>query len=589
MRHLKSKYFLGIGLLAGGAILSAQNLDTVLPDPVPKQVTPVEQDPPEAPLSLEEVRAAFAEQGEGLAAVEGEEVLLSTLRGVRVAGDAADLAAAPDPAEAPVHVSGFPPLGAETAELLFSPFLDRPVSVESVERMQQTLRLYLAQVGRPFSLVYTPPQDITDGVIDFVVRESVIGQLRVDGNQAFSDRSYLSRIALEPGSPLDAVAISSGLDRINFNPFRDAAAEFAAGSAPGTTDVVLRANDRAPWRLHGGVNNTGSTSTTEERVTVGVDWGNVFGSGHLATLQWTSDVDAKYSRAISGNYIADLPGGNSFTLFGAYSEIESKTAPEFDQAGESWQAGVNYDLTLSATRRVQFGFDFKSSDNNLDFIQPPFVIPVVDNRTHIVQARAQYRGTLQDVLGSTSFGIKLTASPGGLTSENDDESFEAARAGAEAAYVYGNADLFRDTRLPRGWNWTVQAELQQSDGNLLGSEQMSGGGIYSVRGYEEGEVIADNGVLIRQELQLPPLRPLQGGGINDMLRAYLFLDYARLWNEDQLEGEGTTELFSLGAGFSYQLSRHLTAQFAYGWQLEESGVSSSGDDQRAHFNLNLSF
>lgn len=593
MHHLNTKYFLGIGLLAGGAILSAQNLDTVLPDPVPKQVTPVEQAAPEAPLSLEEVRAAFAEQGEGLAAQAGEAVLLDALRGVRVAGDVTDLEAAPDPAEARVHVSGFPLLGAETAELLFSPFLDRPVSVESLERMQQTLRLYLAQAGRPFSLVYTPPQDITDGVIGFVVRESVIGQLRVDGNQAFSDRSYLSRIALEPGSPLDAAAISSGLDRINLNPFRDAAAEFAAGSAPGTTDVVLRANDRAPWRLHGGVNNTGSTSTTEERITLGVDWGNVFGSGHLATLQWTSDFDAKYSRAISGNYIADLPGGNSLTVFGAYSEIESKTTPDFDQAGESWQVGLNVDVPLAPRGpgyedRLQFGFDFKSSDNNLDFIQPPFIIPVVDNRTHIVQARAQYRGTLQDALGSTSFGVKLTVSPGGLSADNEDEAFETARAGAESRYLYGTLNLFRDTRLPRGWNWTVQADLQQANGNLLGSEQMSGGGLYSIRGYGEGEVIGDNGFLVRQELLLPPLRLLHGRGIPDQLRSFLFVDYGQLWNEDQLEGEGTTELFSVGAGFTYQLSRNLTAQFAYGWQLEDSGIGS-GDDARAHFNLTLSF
>lgn len=385
-----------------------------------------------------------------------------------------------------------------------------------------------------------------------------------------------------------------GIDRINANAFRQAAAKFSKGEQPATVDLVVQTNERFPLRAFTGINNTGSPSTSEDRFVAGVNWGNAFGRADQMTLQWTSDYDAKYSRAVSGNYIADLPGGNSLTLFGAFSEIESKTTPDFDQAGESWQVGLNVDVPLAPhgpryEHRLQFGLDFKSSDNNLDFLQPPFIIPVVDNRTHILQARAQYRGTLQDARGSTSFGAKLTASPGGLTSDNEDETFEAARAGAEATYFYGNLNLFRDTRLAQGWNWTLQAEFQQANGNLLGSEQMSGGGFYSVRGYEEGEVIGDNGFLIRQELLLPPLRPLRLTGTPDMFRAFLFLDYAQLCNQDQLEGEGTTDLFSLGAGFNYQLSRHLSAQFAYGWQLEDSGSSSSGDDQRAHFNLNLSF
>jgi hemolysin activation/secretion protein len=562
-------------------------LDRVLPEPVPKQVDPVE--------SMEAVTAKDLEElGLRIWAAPGEEVVLEELKGVRVVGSPEDVDPARVSEENPWVCEVGDPALREAILSVLAAHTGNPASLESLDRLAQAVRLVLAEAGPPFSIVYLPPQDITGGFLHLVVQESVLGELRVEGNVHFSDRSYRSRLPLRPGDPLDMTAIGDGLDRINLNPFRDAAARFAKGAEPGTADLVLQANDRRPWRLFAGYNNTGSETTSEDRVLAGVNWGNAFGRADQMSLQWTSDPGAEYSRAVSSNYTTDLPSGNSLTGFGAYSEIESKTTPDFDQAGESWQAGFNLDIPLSSLsqtfeHRLQFGVDFKSSDNNLDFIQPPFIIPVVDNRTHIVQARAQYRGTLKDDLGSTSFGVKLTASPGGLSSDNEDEAFEAARAGAEARYLYGNLDLFRDTRLPRGWNWTIQAEFQQANGNLLGSEQMSGGGMYSVRGYEEGEVIGDNGFLVRQELLLPPLRPLRGRGIPDMLQIFLFLDIAQLWNEDQLEGEGTTELYSIGAGFSYQLSRHLTAQFAYGWQLEDSGLSSSGKDHRAHFNLNLSF
>ncbi len=579
-----------VSLLACGPLL-AQNLDTVLPDPVPKQVEPVKEAArPSVGKALQE---AYEADGIFMGAREGEEILVGRLRKVRVVGDEALAIPKPAPDAGPLEVAGVPLMGIEAAEVLFGPFLDRPVSRESLERMQQVVRLYFAQLNRPFSLVYVPPQDITEGEVRLVVRESVVGQVRVEGNSAFSDRSYLSRIGVAPGTPLDSKRIRDGLDRINLNPFREAAAEFAKGKEPGTADLRIRANDRTPWRLHGGFNNGGSQSTTEERVSAGIDWGNAFGAGHLATLQWTSDMDAEHSRAVSGNYLADLPGGRSLTAFGAYSEIEGKTGPEFDQSGKSWQLGANLEWPLGdAPGRWTLGVDFKYSDNNLDFIQPPFIIPITDNTTHVVQARAGYRGSVADAWGSTAYGLRLTLSPGGLGDKNEREPFELARAGADPRYVIGHLDLHRETRLPRDFSWSVQVDGQLASANLLGSETLAGGGMHSVRGYEEGEVYGDNGFVLRQEFQWPMLRPAfraSGGLRQDALRLFLFQDAATLWNTDPLEGEERIDLASGGVGLTYQYGRNLTLRVAHGWQFLESGSGDSGDDARTHFHLNVGF
>ncbi|MGA0332865.1 MAG: ShlB/FhaC/HecB family hemolysin secretion/activation protein [Kiritimatiellia bacterium] len=171
-----------------------------------------------------------------------------------------------------------------------------------------------------------------------------------------------------------------------------------------------------------------------------------------------------------------------------------------------------------------------------------------------------------------------------------DDAFEAARAGAEATYLYGNLDLSRETRLPRGFSCTLQIEGQIASTNLLGSEAVSGGGFYSVRGYEEGEVIGDNGGVLRQELRLPALQPASnwfGAETPDSLSLYAFQDAAYLWNTDELEGEEPFELASLGLGLDYQFGRVLTLQLAYGWQLTATGRGN--DDSRLHLALTAGF
>jgi hemolysin activation/secretion protein len=363
---------------------------------------------------------------------------------------------------------------------------------------------------------------------------------------------------------------------------------------------VIQAKDRRPIRVFAGYNNTGSQVTKEDRLFAGFNWGNAFGLGHQMTLQWTSDPEARYSRAISGNYTVDLPRSHSATLFGAYSEIESIPAGGLEQAGTSWQTGINYDIPLQPigrhyTHRVQLGFDFKYSDNNLELALPPFIIPIADNETNIVQFRATYRGTLKDSWGSTSFGLGVTAAPGDLSGKNDDDAFNLSRSLATADYIYGSFDISRSTQLRSflsGWDWTVRGSLQISNRNLLGSEQFSGGGSSSVRGYEESEVSGDNGVLFSQELILPVLHPsrdLFKSEYRDALRLFVFQDYARTWNVDTLPGEKPFNLLSHGVGLRYQFSQYATLNVSHGWQARDSGSSDTGDDSRTHISFQISY
>jgi hemolysin activation/secretion protein len=567
-------------VLGWGCALTAQDLGLVAPSPVPSQIEFTPEELSElfdvGEVLVDELKAlVFGSSEQAVAAVEITSGVAFT--------DAAWL-------DTPDVRNGL------------NLFLGRPVDREILQTLPAALRLYLAELGYPFSVIYLPEQDITEGVIRVVVvRSTVATDVRIEGARYFSERQYRRALRLEPGTPLNQLNLQADIEGLNRNPFRTVAIQAEAGEEPGTTQLVLQVREARPFRAFVGYNNTGTNVTTEDRMFAGFNWGNAFGLGHLMTLQVTTDFEVKYSKAVSGNYTMELRNNHTLTLFGAYSEIEGVPRDGLEQEGTSWQTGLSHTIPLPSGMRnylhyIELGLDYKSSDNNLELNLPPFIIPISDNLTRVAQARLTYGGSFRDRWGGTQFGAKLTYSPGGIGPNNDNESFEGSRAFATADYLYASLSLFRDTPIAfsflSGANWTVRSEFQVSDSNLLSSEQFSAGGSGSVRGYEEGEVIGDNAFFISQEFLLPAFNPtinLHFHKFTSSVRPFLFLDYARTWNTDKLEGESPFNLMSAGTGLRWQVSRHGSFNAAYGWQLRESGRSSSNDSGRAHIALQISY
>ncbi|WP_339857475.1 ShlB/FhaC/HecB family hemolysin secretion/activation protein [Pseudohongiella acticola] len=566
----------------------AQDLDRVMPERLPQQLDRQSEADGSGIPQLRQLGAAR----------DGETVVLPELKGILVVASEAELQLNPDVAGVTVSV---PALQGENTDILNDVFIGEPASMESLDRIVESLRFSMASVGRPFSLSYLPEQDITSGVVQFVVQQSTLSSIRVEGNEYFSEASYLKRLPLVRNDSIDADRLNTGLERINQNPFRQASVTVGRGEEPATTAVVINAQEIRPLQFFTGFNNSGTTNTGAERYSAGVNWGNVFGTGHRMSLQWTSDLQSQHSRAISGNYQMDLPNADQLTVFGAYSEIESEVPFPLQQQGKSYQLGADVNHAFERIgdnyqHSLRLGMDYKVSDNNLDYVLPPFIFAVTNNETQIVQARATYQATLNDSRGYTQADIGLVVSPGGLTSKNSDEAFANTRFNASADYAYATLDIRRETQLqpqPNSWRWRVNAGGQLSNRNLLGSEQYSAGGNATVRGYEEGEVIGDNAIFLNQELAMPALSILVPGlaapGSIDSLSLYAFQDNARTWNHDRLPGEEAFKLASVGVGLRYQYLNNLSAAFSYGWQLLDSGSSREGENSAAHFSLRLSF
>jgi hemolysin activation/secretion protein len=567
----------------------AQDLERVLPDVVPDQLSPLPAPASETGVvedTLQAVQSILVAQPE-------EAVILESLRGVKLLTANQKVQPITTLGDDTVDVSGFPELQQDPEFIrLVKLFIGQPVSMESLQRLQSAVRVHFKSKGHSFTLVHLPQQDITDGYVQLVVTQARLsGEITVEGNRYFSDEQYLRWLRQQVDQPVDALQLNDDIDWINRNPFRSATVAASPGSQAGTTHLTIQAREARPVRWYMGANNTGSESTTKERVLAGMNWGNAFGLGHQMSLQVTADSAFEHSKSLSGSYSLDLPWRHTLSLSGAYSKTDGIVSEPFSLTGMSSQFILRYGIPLadawggSLSHSVSLGLDYKRSDNNFDFAS----IPITDNTTEVIQIAALYSGQLSDSLGKTSASLSLYHAPGGVTARNEDRYFKDSRYRASANYSYVRLDLRRNNRLPANWEWNWAGSGQLSNQNLIGSEQFGAGGMNTVRGYQEGEVYGDEGLRLSQELLTPAFAIARRLGFSrqDGMRLYVFQDFAGTHSVKKLPGEDHAYLHSAGLGLRYQIGQLMTAQVAWGRQLRN--IESDPENHNIHFSVQFSY
>ncbi len=463
--------------------------------------------------------------------------------------------------------------------------LGKPVTRRGRVDILNEIAVYCRSHGRPFVDVSTLPQDVTDGVLQVLVLQAKVGSVRVFGG----DEQLASQFTAKQGSPVDANALAADLDWINRNPFRQVDLVYAKGTEFGSANILLKETKRFPLRGFVGYDDTGTRMTQHERLSAGLDFGGLPGSGVLS-YQFLTSPDFKSFRAHSGSWMQPLPWRHMLTIFGSYADIRANLPPPFDLGGYNWQTSIRYEVPLPGTRDYKHaltaGFDYKQSNNNLTFGG----ISVFRTATDVAQWSLNYGARLKDPFGETSLRLTGTAAPGGVTPASNTGAYRLSRAYSRANYAYVKAELNRTTPLPYGFTLVSLLSGQMADANLLASEQLGLGGHDSVRGYDTRVYNADNGYAVSMELRTPsaPLLSLwpRLERLGDRVQFLAFTDYGAGSNHLRLPGErNEVKLWSAGPGLRYTISSHVTFRADYGWQLLNQAESGRRYTARSHIGL----
>ncbi len=471
-------------------------------------------------------------------------------------------------------------------------YIGQSVSLASLDSMvKDTIRAY-RDSDRPVVDVLVPEQDITAGVVQLVVVEGRLSTVRVLGATREEEDHLRRQITTKKGEVLRSSSLLNDLAWMNRSPYRRVDLVYAPGFRFGTTDIVLRTNEIDPFNAYIGYENSGNELLGEHRFLAGFTWTEAWGTDRTLSYQLTTDIEFDSITSHSLVYSLPLPWRHYATFLGAYVKSDATVDVDgtpLDISGESWQLSSRYAMPIrfwvpeNWNHELEFGFDFKSSNNDLEFGGDEFF----DATTHIYQFSMGYNVLQQDKRGATKFDLTGYMSPGGTDANNTDTVFEEARAGAKSNYQYVTASIERSQRIARLATARLRAQGQLSSDNLLASEQLGIGGPSTVRGYPTSIARGDEGALISAELYSPVYSVAQWFDwryTDDELRFLIFADYASVSNVNLSGGEQESQsLFSLGFGLRYTIDDNFRLRLDLGFPVSDDLPEGTDiDDARLH-------
>lgn len=466
-------------------------------------------------------------------------------------------------------------------------FFDREISNRLLQDVRKETTQYFKKHGYPLVTVMIPEdQDITNGVVKVLVVKAKLGKIDVKGAKYRKDKKVLEKIQARSHKEIDYYQLLSDLSWVNRDPYIDAHIILQPGDVFGYTNLVINVEDRFPCSAYVGYENTGNLIGGNTRYFAGFDFGNLLNSENLFRYQFITSSSTSRWYAHTGNVILRTPWKNILDLYGAYNQAMGINDEIINGSGKAWKVTGNYIIPINFSfmeSDLFFGYEFKRTDNFLNF-GDTFLF---DDFFDISQFKVGYEGMISSIGAMRTFGIHLYYSPGKMTKYNRSGIFEEQRLGAKANYVYIVGHFGQSLKTNKGFYWIFDMKMQVSSAKLLPLEEFSLGGMYTVRGYDENEVVGDIGLLLKNELRAPPI--IIGFRKELSLQPLLFVDFGAIWEADQsIIRQNSTVLGSIGPGVRIQISEKLVGRIDYGLQLHEIDREVGESDKRSRFHISAS-
>ena len=472
-------------------------------------------------------------------------------------------------------------------------YLNRPITKESILEIKKQIMMHYLVNRYPVIAVHIPQQDVTNGMVKYVVVEGKLGEVITEGNKYFSSKRLKSYIKLRKGDVIDETVLVQDLHFLNSNPFRHVDLVYTSGEKKGTTDIKLLVNDRRPYRIYTGFENSGLETTKRNRWYAGINLGNVWGIDHQFSYQYTTSFDFETFQSHTAQYIIPMPFFNHIlTIFGGYSRVDvpmDKVLFGAKSKGQSGQGSFRYNIPLWSMiyllQGATFGFDYKTTNNTMEYTETS---PIFGGEINLTQLVFGYNFTLEYGFYKTSFDADIFFSPGKWLSHQTDTDYRVFRYLADNRYIYFKGKWSSLFTLPEDFTISYYITGQASSCNLLPSEMLGVGGYNSVRGYEERIINGDHGLISSLEIRSCPIN-WNKSRKKEGLQFLLFSDYGMIFLHTPYPGERKWDyIFSAGPGFRYVIGPYFAASLDWGLKLHQSSRFGPSHG-KVHFNVLLAF
>ncbi|MBJ7498648.1 MAG: ShlB/FhaC/HecB family hemolysin secretion/activation protein [Sphingopyxis sp.] len=512
-------------------------------------------------------------------------------------------------------VRGNSVLTAADIQTVLMPHAGYGKSVPDVEVARSELEKAYRDRGYATVVVEIPQQDVSSGILELVVTEGKVGRVRVTGADFVLPSEVRGALpSLKPGTVPNVPTLQQELSSANARTTRTITPEFKAGAAPGTVDIELAVEDKKPWGASIEVSDQYNRSTERFRLNVSANYDNLWQAGHSANIFFqTAPEDFDQVQVVSGSYYAPLGYGRSSLLgYIVNSNTDVATVGGLTVLGNGLTVGGRFMRTLGnspqgTVQSLLFGVDYKDYLDQIGLVDPETGETLTfDTPVTYLPFTAQYRWLGGNTQSNGEFSIGTTFAFDGLVGRqrefgyipdnpltpNVNEESVGKRAGAEASFIYFYGSGVYNRQLKNDFDLRAALDWQLAPAPLISNEQFVLGGVGSIRGYREAEVLGDSGA--RLSLELGYKLPTGAEKIDWRVAAFLEGGYA--WIESPLpEEKSSFWLGSAGLTTRFDLYKIFYGQLDLAYQFRSDPTKSGQPVQddlgglRAHFKVGLKY
>lgn len=497
------------------------------------------------------------------------------------------------------QVRGNTLLGGAVLDAVLLPLKGRR-TLDELHRAAAAVQALYAQAGYGAVVAYVPPQTPSDGVVTISVVEGKLRAVTVKGAEQFPAANIVASLPdLAVGATPRLRDIDAQLRIANENPAKQVQVLLRPGRQTGDVEAELAVTEQPLRRWTVGLDNTGNARTGEFRVSLGWQHANLSGHDDVFNAQaQTSPTEPDKVAVLSGGYrwplyrqhmvldafaaLSDVDGGSSQTLAGDL---------RFNGRGRIFGARAAWYLPRwgDFDQRVAVGLDRRDYLNRCEIEGLPVgACGPAGSSVSVTPLSLEY--TVQSagvMLIGAGASIHHNLRTGG--SRSGAEAFEAVRTGATPGYTAVRFGAQVGMAVLDDWQLRGRLTGQLTGDALVSGEQFGLGGMSSIRGYDERELVGDSGAALAIEVGTPALfgdRLGEGAA----LRLHTFADLGHAQNNRGapcLEARTHCTLASLGLGARFGRGP-LQARLDLAYPLNDAARTRRGD-ARAHVAVQYGF
>ncbi len=428
---------------------------------------------------------------------------------------------------------------------IISLYINKKESLQDIKILVKKLETEYKKRGFYFTKIIIPTQNIKNSLLYLQVFKPKVGKISITGNKYYSKNFIGSRFSPKEGKylryndMLESVLLLNDFNDLKTRVF------LKKSKTSNSTDIIIKVKDKKPFHAFLGYDNLGPKSTSKNRASLNVLYGNFLSDGDNLQLYAIKSFSPRNTNLYFPSYTipitdtkaklkieylyADYIAGGNFTNLGIKGDTNI------------YSTSVSYALFKNFTDSalLSFKYSHKQIDNHILGTTASkerwniYILSCIYNHYSI------YSNNLIDAkLSSGSLGN------GSLKSRENENSY----------FTKVNFTLSRNQFLNAKTNAVFSLNGQYSNQRVPTVDMFSLGGFGSVGGFEPSFVMGDSGYRVSMELNRKIKKYLDIG---------LFADYGMAYINHPTVGEYSgSYLFGCGVNAKIRLKKRYTLDIA---------------------------